>query len=104
MGDQLGGEVPPDLTEPLRQSYELTGLQGPFAPAAERPAEVVEGAEQLRQTSRPSTSRPSTKTCPASATKSAHLARSELRRAERSDEGGDLGDRGQLRRASRRHR
>jgi len=40
-GDQPTGSV-------LEQTYELTGLEGPFAPAAERPAEVTEGAEHLQ--------------------------------------------------------
>ena len=32
----------------LQQTYEVTGLEGPFAPAAERPAEVTEGADQFQ--------------------------------------------------------
>ncbi|MGH2827889.1 MAG: transglutaminase TgpA family protein [Actinomycetota bacterium] len=46
-GTQVGGEQPSDLTEPLSQSYELTGLHGRFAPAAEKPTEVIEGADQF---------------------------------------------------------
>ncbi|MGH2792558.1 MAG: transglutaminase TgpA family protein [Actinomycetota bacterium] len=46
-GTLVGGEQPPELTEPLRQSYELTGLGGQFAPAAEKPTEVPEGADQF---------------------------------------------------------
>jgi len=32
----------------LVQTYDLTGLEGPFAPAAERPMEVTEGADELQ--------------------------------------------------------
>ena len=32
----------------LEQTFELTGLEGPFAPAAERPVEVTEGADELQ--------------------------------------------------------
>lgn len=46
-GTVVGGERPPKLTEPLRQSYELTGMSGRFAPAAEKPIEVLEGADQF---------------------------------------------------------
>ncbi|MDQ4057626.1 MAG: DUF3488 and transglutaminase-like domain-containing protein [Actinomycetota bacterium] len=46
-GTLVGGTAAPELTEPLRQSYELTGLMGRFAPAAEKPTEVPEGADQF---------------------------------------------------------
>lgn len=46
-GTQVAGEQPSELSEPLSQSYELTGLEGPFAPAAEKPTEVVEGADEF---------------------------------------------------------
>jgi len=32
----------------FEQTFELTGLEGPFAPAAERPVEVTEGADELQ--------------------------------------------------------
>jgi transglutaminase-like putative cysteine protease len=35
------------ITE-LEQTYELTGLEGPFAPAAERPTEVTEGSDEFQ--------------------------------------------------------
>jgi transglutaminase-like putative cysteine protease len=46
-GTVVGGARAPKLTEPLRQSYELTGMSGRFAPAAEKPIEVREGADQF---------------------------------------------------------
>ncbi|MGH2752006.1 MAG: transglutaminase TgpA family protein [Actinomycetota bacterium] len=46
-GDTVAGERPPELTRTLDQAYELTGLTGRFAPAAERPFVVTEGSDQF---------------------------------------------------------
>jgi len=46
-GTAVGGDTPAGLTRELEQSYELTGLSGEFAPAAERPVEVLDGADQF---------------------------------------------------------
>jgi transglutaminase-like putative cysteine protease len=45
-GVVAGPQEAESVTE-LEQTFELTGLEGPFAPAAERPTEVTEGADEL---------------------------------------------------------
>ena len=44
----VGGQPEGGSASALEQSFELTGLNGPFAPAAERPVEVTEGADELQ--------------------------------------------------------
>jgi hypothetical protein len=44
----VGGQPEGGSVTHLEQAFQLTGLEGPFAPAAERPIEVTEGADELQ--------------------------------------------------------